>query len=75
MKVVCGMLRRGITEKKRGNTMRRLGTILVLGALSLSLLSSCGDKTGYAKDGFAEGRLGDTMHTYFFDFTVNSAYL
>lgn len=75
MKVVCGMLRRGITEKKRGNTMRRLGTILVLGALSLSLLSGCGDKTGYAKDGFAEGRLGDTMHTYFFDFTVNSAYL
>ena len=55
--------------------MRRLGTILVLGALSLSLLSGCGDKTGYAKDGFAEGRLGDTMHTYFFDFTVNSAYL
>lgn len=55
--------------------MRRLGTILVLGALSLSLLTGCGDKTGYAKDGFAEGRLGDTMHTYFFDFTVNSAYL
>lgn len=55
--------------------MRRLGTIFVLGALSLSLLTGCGDKTGYAKDGYAEGRLGDTMHTYFFDFTVNSAYL
>ena len=27
-----------------------------------------------AKDGFAEGRLGDTMKTYFFDYTVNSAY-
>lgn len=26
-------------------------------------------------DGNAEGRLGDTMHTYFFDYTVNSAYL
>lgn len=28
----------------------------------------------YAEDGYAEGRLGDTMHTYFFNFTVNSAY-
>ena len=25
-------------------------------------------------DGYAEGRLGDTMHTYFFDYTVNDAY-
>ena len=29
---------------------------------------------GYAEDGYAEGYLGDTMHTHFFDFTVNSAY-
>lgn len=29
---------------------------------------------GYAEDGYAEGYLGDTMHTCFFDFTVNSAY-
>ena len=28
----------------------------------------------YAEDGYGEGRMGDTMHTYFFDFTVNSAY-
>lgn len=28
----------------------------------------------YAEDGWAEGRLGDTMHTYFFNYTVNSAY-
>lgn len=55
--------------------MKRLGTIFLLGTLSLSLLAGCGDKTGYAKDGYAEGRLGDTMHTYFFDYTVNSAYL
>lgn len=27
------------------------------------------------ENGNAEGRLGDTMHTYFFDYTVNSAYL
>ena len=41
-----------------------------------SLIPSGGDKdAGYAKDGYAEGRMGDTMHTYFFDYTVNSAYL
>lgn len=28
----------------------------------------------YAEDGWAEGRLGDTMHAYWFNFTVNSAY-
>ena len=55
--------------------MKRLGAIFLLGTLSLSLLTGCGDKTGYAEDGYAEGRLGDTMHTYFFDYTVNSAYL
>ena len=25
-------------------------------------------------DGYAEGRMGDVMRTYFFDYTVNSAY-
>ena len=25
-------------------------------------------------DGYAEGRIGDVMRTYFFDYTVNSAY-
>ena len=29
----------------------------------------------YAQDGYGEGRMGDVMHSYFFDFTVNSAYL
>lgn len=33
-----------------------------------------GDGDVYAEDGWAEGRLGDTMHTYFFNYTVNSAY-
>lgn len=33
-----------------------------------------GDGDVYAEDGWAEGRLGDTMHTYWFNFTVNSAY-
>ena len=27
-----------------------------------------------AEDGFAEGRIGDLVHSYFMDFTVNSAY-
>lgn len=33
-----------------------------------------GDGDVYAEDGWAEGRLGDVMHTYWFNFTVNSAY-
>ncbi len=33
-----------------------------------------GDGDVYAEDGWAEGRLGDTMHTYWFNYTVNSAY-
>lgn len=28
-----------------------------------------------AEGGYGEGRMGDTMKTYFFDYTVNSAYL
>ena len=27
-----------------------------------------------SEDGYGEGRIGDTMQTYFFDYTVNSAY-
>jgi hypothetical protein len=34
-----------------------------------------GTGTGYAEDGYAEGSIGDTMHTYFFDFTVTSAHI
>lgn len=38
--------------------------------------SSAESRAGYPdENGNAEGRLGDTMHTYFFDYTVNSAYL
>lgn len=32
------------------------------------------EDVGYPVDGYAEGRIGDTMHTYFFDYTVNDAY-
>lgn len=41
---------------------------------SPSAAVSSDPETGYPVDGYAEGYLGDTMHTYFFDFTVNSAY-
>ena len=38
--------------------------------------SGSGSGVGYPDEyGNAEGRFGDTMHTYFFDYTVNSAYL
>ena len=41
-----------------------------------SSAASSSTEAGYAdENGNAEGRLGDTMHTYFFDYTVNSAYL
>ena len=49
---------------------------LVVACLAVIMfLTGCGDKTGYAEDGYGEGRMGDTMHTYFFDYTINSAYL
>lgn len=38
--------------------------------------SSSTPAPGYADEsGYAEGKLNDTMHTYFFDFTINSAYV
>lgn len=36
--------------------------------------SSSGNDVYPDEDGFGEGRIGSIMHTYFFDFTVNSAY-
>lgn len=46
------------------------------GSDSSSSQASSESRVGYPdEDGNAEGRLGDTMHTYFFDYTVNSAYV
>lgn len=55
-----------------------------LALMLLLALPACGDgaQSGgdgggsdiYAEDGFGEGRLGDTIHSIFMDFTVNSAY-
>lgn len=48
----------------------------LLAAMSVVMLAGCGSgKVIRPKDGYAEGSMGDTMRTYFFDYSVNSAYL
>lgn len=57
--------------------MKKLITLL-LSIVTIFSLVGCGSSSSIVrpdKDGFAEGKLGDTMRTYFFDYTVNSAYL
>lgn len=56
--------------------MKRMASILL--ALTLALaLTACGGNSGgiKAKDGYGEGKIGDVMQSYFFDFTVNSVAL
>lgn len=56
--------------------MKRMASILL--ALTLALaLTACGGSSGgiKAKDGYGEGKIGDVMQSYFFDFTVNSVAL
>ena len=55
--------------------MKKVLSILMCAMLVLSL-AACGSGSGpiKAKDGYAEGAMGDTMATYFFNYTVNSAY-
>lgn len=48
----------------------------VVSSSSAPSSAATNNSVGYPdENGNAEGRLGDTMHTYFFDYTVNSAYL
>ena len=57
--------------------MKRTASLLLALLLALTL-TACGGKTDggiTAKDGYGEGGIGDVMHSYFFDFTVNSAVL
>lgn len=65
--------------------MKKFIASLLLAAVMIVSFTGCG-KTGsvsnsksndvYPDDeGYAEGRMGDIMHNYFFDYTVNSAYL
>ena len=61
--------------------MKKRIWLAVMVVLCLSMMGGCSvinrviGGEGYAVDGYAEGRLQDTMHTYFFDYTVNAAYL
>lgn len=51
------------------------GSGLDLSALNgLDSGSGASEEGVTAEDGYGEGRIGDTMQTYFFDYTVNSAY-
>ena len=68
--------------------MKKFVSLLLATVVTAAVLTGCGSRgtlpsnssssaaTGYPDENDnAEGRLGDTMHTYFFDYTVNSAYL
>lgn len=53
---------------------KTLAAILSAAILTL-LLTACGSRPVILpKDGTAEGALGDTMRTYFFDYSVENAY-
>ncbi len=65
--------------------IKKLASLALAVVLAATALTGCGNSSddpnaktssvGYPdEDGYAEGNLGDTMHTEFFDFTVNSAY-
>lgn len=51
--------------------MKRMYAVLLALVLALAL-AGCGGSSGQDA---SEGRVGDIMETYFFNFTVNSAYL
>lgn len=60
--------------------MKKLLSIALTLALALSLAACGGSSSGKSNvikptDGYADGAMGDTMRTKFFDYTVNSAYL
>ena len=60
--------------------MKKITGIIVAAVLTFGL-TGCGpvdsavqNLVGAVSNGYAEGRIGDVMRTYFFDYTVNSAY-
>lgn len=52
--------------------MKKIVSALLVLTLAFTM-AGCGKKVD--SDGYKEGKLGDTMKTYFFDYTVNSAYV
>lgn len=64
--------------------MKKLAALLLAAVMATSVIG-CGDSTDAVEDftdtvirpnnGLAEGEIGDTLRTYWFDFAVNSAYL
>lgn len=55
--------------------IKKLESLVLAAVLAAAVLTGCGKAADDPdEEGYAEGRLGDTMHTEFFDFTVNSAY-
>lgn len=62
--------------------MKKIASLLLATLMTVSLVG-CGDSSEslsgtndiYPEEGYAEGGLEDVMHTYFFNYTVNSAYI
>lgn len=52
--------------------MKKIVSVLLVLMLTIAM-TGCQKKVD--SDGYKEGKLGDTMKTYFFNYTVNSAYL
>jgi len=61
-----------------GNDMKKIISLLLAVVMTVGLVGcgTPGSRVGYPdEDGYAEGNLNDTMHTYFFDYTIKSAYV
>ena len=65
--------------------IKKLASLALAAVLTVTAMTGCGKSSddpnsiqsnpGYPdSEGYAEGILGTTMHTEFFDFTINSAY-
>jgi len=56
--------------------MNKFASLILAVITAVTVLTGCGGNNVYPDEfGNAEGHMGDTMHTCFFDYTVNSAYL